>query len=193
MIVTAQPNVWRRFWEKGGWWRALLLVVAYYALYQGVPLIFAPLFEAAGATDAAATVWIFTVIPIALGGVVLVVFAWSLGWLRELFGPQPIRGRGWMWIAVAVVLVFNILHFATIDYASAGTGVVVAWLVAGLCIGFAEETLTRGYPTTSTVATLSGLGNPAVIIVGLLLLLFIRGQVPSSSATDAFGAPAQLR
>ena len=256
MIVTAQPNVWRRFWEKGGWWRALLLVVAYYALYQGVPLIFAPLFEAAGATDAAATVWIFTVIPIALGGVVLVVFAWSLGWLRELFGPQPIRGRGWMWIAVAVVLVFNILHFATIDYASAGTGVVVAWLVAGLCIGFAEETLTRGfvvnlmrkrgyreiavacvsaalfaalhagnlltgqplfatlfqlvytfafgilmyltlrvtgnliwpillhastdpsiflfttYPTTSTVATLSGLGNPAVIIVGLLLLLW---------------------
>lgn len=135
---------WRRFWERGGWWRSLLLVVAYFAVYEGVPLLFAPLFPA-GETDPAAQVWLFTAIPVAFGGLVLVVLAWSLGWLRELFGPQPIRGRGWMWIAVAAVLVFNILRFATIDYAEAGAGIVVAWLVAGLFIGFAEEVLTRGF------------------------------------------------
>lgn len=144
--MTSAPesvSPWRRFWEKGGWWRSLLVVIAYFAIYQGVPLLFAPLFPTA--QDPAATIWLFTVIPIAFGGLVLVAFAWSLGWLAELFGPQPIRGRGWMWVAVAVVLTFNIVHFATIDYAKAGAGVVIAWLVAGLCIGFAEETLTRGF------------------------------------------------
>ena len=86
-----------------------------------------------------------TALPILIGGVLLVLFAWSIGWLRELFGPQPIRGRGWMWIAVAVVLLTNLFRFATLDYAEAGAPTVVAWLVAGLCIGFAEELLTRGF------------------------------------------------
>ncbi|MEN2741438.1 CPBP family intramembrane glutamic endopeptidase [Microbacterium sp. X-17] len=264
---------WRRFWERGGWWRSLLVVVAYFVIYEGVPLLFAPLFPAS--PGPAALVWFFTVIPIAFGGLVLVAFAWSLGWLRELFGPQPIRGRGWMWIAVAVVLVFNILRFATVDYAKAGAGVVVAWLVAGLCIGFAEETLTRGfvvnilrkhgyreivvasvsaalfaalhagnlltgqsllatafqlvytfafgilmyltlrvtgnliwpillhastdpstflatlYPTQGPVAAVAGLGNPAVIVAGLVLLIFIRGRVAQSTA-EGLEPPARL-
>jgi membrane protease YdiL (CAAX protease family) len=85
------------------------------------------------------------VVPIAFGGVILVLFALSLGWMPELFGRQPIRGRGWMWIAVAVVLLFNVLHFASTDYAKAGAGYALAWLASGLVIGFAEETLTRGF------------------------------------------------
>ena len=267
--MTSAPETfspWRRFWEKGGWWRSLLAIVAYFAIYEGVPLLFAPLFPST--KDPAATVWLFTVIPIAFGALVLVAFAWSLGWLRELFGPQPIRGRGWMWIAVAVVLVFNIVHFATVDYGKAGPGVVIAWLVAGLFIGFAEETLTRGfvvnlmrkhgyreiavasvsaalfallhasnlltgqsllatafqlvytfgfgilmyltlrvtgrliwpillhastdpsiflstlYPTHSAAATLGGVGNPAVIVTGLILLIFVRGRVTAGRPSD---------
>ncbi|MDF0512248.1 CPBP family intramembrane metalloprotease [Agromyces sp. H3Y2-19a] len=134
---------WRRFWERGGWWRSLLAVVAYYTLYQGGSFLFGPLL--AGIDDPAMAVFVGTALPIALGGVILVVFAVSLGWLRELFGPQPIRGRGWMWIAVGVVLLFNVLRFATVDYAEAGAAMVITWLVAGLFIGFAEETLTRGF------------------------------------------------
>lgn len=267
---TSSP--WRRFWEKGGWWRSLLVVAAYFVIYQGVPLLFAPLFPTA--PGPAATIWLFTIIPITFGGLVLVAFAWSLGWLRELFGPQPIRGRGWMWIAVVVVLLFNILRFAAVDYAKAGAGVVVAWLVAGLCIGFAEETLTRGfvvnlmrkhgyreiavasvsaalfaalhagnlltgqsvfatalqllytfafgilmylalrvtgnlvwpillhastdpstflstlYPTQGAVAAFAGLGNPAVIVTGLILLIFFRGRVSRSTTT---GVDAPIR
>ncbi|MFE4949213.1 type II CAAX prenyl endopeptidase Rce1 family protein [Leifsonia sp. NPDC056665] len=267
---TSSP--WRRFWEKGGWWRSLLVVVAYFVIYQGVPLLFAPLFPTA--PGPAAAIWLFTIIPITFGGLVLVAFAWSLGWLRELFGPQPIRGRGWMWIAVAVVLLFNVLRFAAVDYAKAGAGVVVAWLVAGLCVGFAEETLTRGfvvnlmrkhgyreiavasvsaalfaalhagnlltgqsvfatalqllytfafgilmylalrvtgnlvwpillhastdpstflstlYPTQGPVAAFAGLGNPAVIVTGLILLIFIRGRVSQSTA-EGLEAPAR--
>ncbi|WP_125098928.1 CPBP family intramembrane glutamic endopeptidase [Leucobacter chromiireducens] len=142
MSMQTEVTGWRSFWERGGWWRALLAVVAYFVIYQGVPLLFAPLFPKT--TDPAAEVWLFTVLPIAFGGLVLLAFAWSVGWTRELFARQPISGRGWMWIAVAVVLVFNVLRFASIDYTAAGASLVLAWLVAGLCIGFAEEVLTRG-------------------------------------------------
>ena len=141
--TTSGANGWQRFWNRGGWWRSLLLVVAYYALYQLGSLAFLPLL--ASTDDPAAQIWFGTVLPVALGGVILLAFAWSAGWLREVFGPQPIRGRGWMWIAVAVVLLFNVLHFASVDYGAAGAGVVIAWLAAGLCVGFAEELLTRGF------------------------------------------------
>ncbi|UNK71521.1 CPBP family intramembrane glutamic endopeptidase [Microbacterium sp. H1-D42] len=275
MSDIKSTNAWQRFWEKGGWWRSAIAVAAYFVVYQYVPLLFAPLFPDSAGLDDAAKVWIFTVIPIAFGGLVLVLFAWSLGWFRELFGPQPIRGRGWMWIGVATVLVFNIVHFATVDYGTAGASAVIAWLVAGLCIGFAEETLTRGvvvnlmrkhgyreiavatvsaalfavlhagnlltgqsllatlfqlvytfgfgilmyltlrvtgslvwpillhastdpsiflatsYPTTGLGATLGGLGNPAVIIVGLILLIFIRGKV--TPAADVISTPGEAR
>ena len=187
-------NGWRRFWERGGWWRALLLVVAYYALYQLGSFAFLPLVTSTD--DPAALTWFGTALPIALGGVLLVLFAWSVGWLRELFGPQPIRGRGWMWIAVAVVLVFNVLRFATIDYGAAGAGVVVAWVVAGLFIGFAEEVLTRGF-----VVNLMRKGGYREIVVALVsALLFallhsgnlLSGQSPLATGfqlvyTFAFG------
>ena len=187
-------NGWRRFWERGGWWRALLLVVAYYALYQLGSFAFLPLVTSTD--DPAALTWFGTALPIALGGVLLVLFAWSVGWLRELFGPQPIRGRGWMWIAVAVVLVFNVLRFATIDYGATGAGVVVAWVVAGLFVGFAEEVLTRGF-----VVNLMRKGGYREIVVALVsALLFallhsgnlLSGQSPLATGfqlvyTFAFG------
>lgn len=147
MTASTAPTAtsrWTQFWERGGWWRALLLVVAYYVLYQLGGLLFVPL-KAGMEPGSAGTVIVDFVLPIALGGLLLVGFALSVGWLRELFARQPIRGRGWMWIAVAVVLTFNVLRFATLDYAAAGLDVVFAWLLAGLCIGFAEEVLTRGY------------------------------------------------
>ncbi|RZU66873.1 CAAX prenyl protease-like protein [Microterricola gilva] len=135
---------WKRFWERGGWWKAVILAAAYYALYQLGGLLFLPLAEQAE-PGSAAYILATVALPIFLGCVILMAFGLSLGWLRELFGRQPIRGSWWMWIAVAVVLLFNILRFATIDYAEAGFDVVAAWLFASLFIGFAEEVLTRGY------------------------------------------------
>lgn len=141
--TTPTESGWRKFWNSGGWWRSLLLVLTYYVLFQLGSLLFGPAVTAT--KDPALIIFFSQTLPIALGGAILVVFAWSMGWLRELFARQPIRGSWWMWIAVAVVLLFNVLHFASTDYAKAGAGVVIAYLVAGVFIGFAEETLTRGF------------------------------------------------
>lgn len=140
----ASMSPWKRFWEKGGWWKAVILAAVYYALYQALGFVALP-FAGHVEEGTAAYILAFVALPIFLGCLLLVGFGLSLGWLRELFGRQPIRGSWWMWIAVAVVLVFNILRFATIDYSAAGADVVAAWLIAGLFIGFAEEVLTRGY------------------------------------------------
>lgn len=166
MFATDTASPWRRFWEHGGWWRSLLAVLVYYGLYQLGSLLFGPLYAAT--EDPALKILIGTGLPIALGCAILVAFGWSLGWLRELFGPQPIRGSWWMWIAVVAVLLFNVLRFATTDYAKAGAGVVIAWLVAGLFIGLAEELLTRGF----VVVLMRRAGYREIVVALISALLF---------------------
>ena len=145
MTETEGKTAWARFWNRGRWWKALILAVVYLALYEGASLAFAPLIPFVGGSTSASYVLVFYVLPIFVGGLILVVFGASVGWLRTLFDRQPIRGRGWMWIAIVVVLLFDVLHLASIDYGKAGPSWVLTWLLAGLLIGFAEETLTRGY------------------------------------------------
>lgn len=145
MDRTVGRSGWARFWERGRWWKALILTVGYLALYEPASLLVAPFLPFIGDASSASYVVVLYVIPILIGGLLLVGFGASARWLRSVFARQPIRGRGWMWIAVAVVLLFNVLRFASVDYSAAGFDWVAAWLLAGLLIGFAEELLTRGY------------------------------------------------
>lgn len=148
MPDMSQP-AWKRFWERGGLWRAILLAAVYYGLYQLMGLLVGAVFGDSGGVrgeaGSAMDVLIGTALPIILASALLVVFALSLGWLRELFGRQPVPGRRWMWVAVGVVLAINVSAFLSIDYAEAGAALVAAWLFTGLFIGFAEEVLTRGF------------------------------------------------
>lgn len=144
MPEIAKMSPWKRFWERGGWWKAVILVVAYYAIYQLLGFASVP-FNGMFDADSAGAILTGIALPIFLVSLVLVGFAVSVGWLRELFGPQPIRGGWWMWIAVGAVLLFNILRFATTDYSEVNFGYVLAWIITGLCIGFAEEVVTRGF------------------------------------------------
>ena len=162
------PSPWRAFWVQGGWWRALILAAAYFALYELASLAFIPLASRIEDPSSAIGVLVFYVLPILVGGIILVVFAASVGWLREVFGPQPIRGRGWMWIAVVVVLLFNVLRFASIDYSTVGMDVVAMWVLAGLCIGFAEEVLTRGL----VVNMLRKAGNREIVVAVISSAVF---------------------
>ncbi|RLP72772.1 CPBP family intramembrane metalloprotease [Mycetocola tolaasinivorans] len=144
MSEAARPeSSWTHFWNRGGWWRALVLAAGYIVLYNVLSLVFLPL--AGGVEEgSAAAIVVGYILPLILGGALLIGFAWSVGWLGSLFQTQTVTGRGWMWIAVIAVLMFNVLRLFSIDYAITWPGVVATWLLAGLFIGFAEEVLTRG-------------------------------------------------
>lgn len=145
MTDLSAATSWKRFWDRGAWWKAVVLAVAYLALYEGASLLLGVAVGGdIGTPDSPKYLLLGFLIPIAIGGLILVAFAASVGWLKDLFGPQPIRGGRWMWIAVVVVLLFNLLRFASLDYAKAGFTVVALWIITGLLIGFAEEVLTRG-------------------------------------------------
>ena len=147
--APAPHSAWRRFWERGDWWRAILLAAVYYGVYQLLSLLVGALFGTEGgirgAKGSAMDVFIGTGLPVLLGAVVLLAFAASLGWLRELFGPQPVRGRRWMWVGIVVVLVINVSALLSVDFESAGAALIFSWLLTGLFVGLAEELLTRGF------------------------------------------------
>lgn len=108
-------------------------------------------------------VLIGTGLPILLGAGLLLAFATSLGWLRELFGPQVVRGRRWMWIGVVLVIVINAAALGAVDFRAAGGAIIAAWLVTGLFVGLAEELLTRGLAVKLMRA--AGRGEIAVALV----------------------------
>lgn len=137
---------WRRFWERGGVWRTLLFAAVYYALYELLGLAISPIVDGiARDKDGALDVFLVTALPIILIIVVLLGFAASVGWLRELFSRERPSGKRWMWIGIAVVLAINLSSVLSIDYAAAGGALVLTWLATGLCIGVAEELVTRGF------------------------------------------------
>jgi len=175
--VTAAPTPavpergWRAFWNRGGWWKAALVVVGYLGVYQLLPLLLLPLTRPMMDEDLFATpgsVFAGLVLPVVLGSIVLLAFAWSLGWLpRPLFGRQPVRGRWWMWSAPVLVLIPVALRLFGIDYAEYSAGVIVMTFVAGLFIGLSEELVTRGIVVT--LMRKAGHGEWAVAAVSALL------------------------
>ncbi|QCQ16647.1 hypothetical protein [Microbacterium sp. RG1] len=97
-----------------------MLAVVYLVLYEVVGFSVAPIVTFAGEPGTASYVLVFFAGPVLLGCLLSAIFGASVGWLRGLFARQPIVGRGWMWIAVAVALLFNVLHMFSIDYDAAG-------------------------------------------------------------------------
>ncbi|MEN0129188.1 MAG: type II CAAX endopeptidase family protein, partial [Brevundimonas sp.] len=166
---------WVAFWSRGGLWRALLFAAGYIAFFLLASQVIAALFGDQIDTDdvfsSAGSIFWGLAAPIVLGGILLVVFVRSVGWARELFGPQPIRGRPWMWIAPVVVLAFDVLRFAAVDYTAYTTATVVATLLLGLCIGFVEELLTRGIAVD--LLRRGGYGEWAVMMLSSLLFALL--------------------
>ncbi|WP_127792527.1 CPBP family intramembrane glutamic endopeptidase [Agromyces sp. LHK192] len=141
-------NAWSRFWNRGGWWRALLITVVYIVVYQLLGLLVGTLFGGLVDPDDQladpASIFFGIALPILLAGGLLLLFVWSVGWLPGIFGRQPIEGRPWMWIAVVLVVVPIVIRLFATNWSAYSVAVVFTMLFLGLCIGFAEELITRG-------------------------------------------------
>lgn len=145
---THSSSAWLRFWDRGGWWKAVLVAAVYMALYLGVSqligILFAGRFDVSDQFGSPQTVAITLLLPIAIGAVILLAFGASVRWLPELFGRQPLKGRGWMWIAPIVVILAAVLRVAGTDWSRYALSVILLTFLSGLFIGLAEELLTRG-------------------------------------------------
>lgn len=160
------------FWNRGGWWKALLVTVSYLAVYLGigqlVGLWLGHLIDEGGVFASARNVAIELLLPIGAGAVIIAAFLVAIGWLGPVLGRQPVRGRPWMWIAVAVVAYPIILRLIGIDYGGFADGVVVVALITGLFIGIAEELVTRG----AGVALLRKAGHREITVAVISSALF---------------------
>ncbi|MCK9795966.1 CPBP family intramembrane metalloprotease [Isoptericola sp. 4D.3] len=162
---------WRRFWDRGGWWRAFGFAVLYIAVFLVVGWLIGRLrlgpASAEAALDSPGAVFFGLALPILVMGLLLVVFVVSMGWRREVFGPQPVAGKRWMWVAVVLVLVPVVLHVAATSWSSYSVPVVLTVLFLGLCVGLAEELLARGVAVV--MLRRAGYGEKAVMVLSSVL------------------------
>jgi len=143
---TTRPGIW----DRGGFWKAALLGLAYVVINvlagKAVLALFGDSINTDDVLADAQSVLLGIGVSVALGGIAFALFAAAIGWLKGLFARQPeLKRTWWMWILPIVVLAFNVLRFAGTDYSKYDVSVVVSILALGLLIGFSEEIVTRGF------------------------------------------------
>ncbi|AQA25034.1 CAAX protease self-immunity family protein [Rhodococcus sp. MTM3W5.2] len=135
-------------WRRPSVRMALGLIVAYLAFYllvgRLVSSIFAGQIDKDNIVGSAPSILFGMALPIAIGAIALLIVTVRLGMIGKIFGPQPIRGRGWMWIGPVLVLAAIIAHLSGTDWSSWTGGRIAAMFVLGACVGFTEELATRG-------------------------------------------------
>ncbi|MGG7099599.1 lysostaphin resistance A-like protein [Rhodococcus sp. 24CO] len=160
------------FFSRPTLWKLLLVVVVYLAFYVAVGQVISRVFSDQINTDnvvASASSIIFGLaLPIAIGAIALLIFITKLGWLRSIFGPQPIRGRGWMWIGPILVTAAIAAHLTGTDWSAWSAGEIISLVALGVCVGIAEELLTRGI----AVKMLRDAGHGELIVAVVSSLLF---------------------
>lgn len=172
METTRPRSGWAAFWGRGGFWRAVLFLLVYIALYTGASFLSGAVSGDRIDTDdlfsSASSVFFALTLPLVIGSVVLALFLTSVRWWRPVFFPGKVSPRRWMWIAPVLVVIPIVLRLIGIDYGRYASGVVAVSLFSGLFIGFAEEVLTRGI----VVKMLRDAGRSEYAVMLLSSLLF---------------------
>ncbi|WP_062291252.1 CPBP family intramembrane glutamic endopeptidase [Demequina phytophila] len=138
------------FWDRGGFWKAVLIGVGYVAINTAIGYLVATvlgdLIDADNLLSDPLSIFLGACLSILVNGIILAVLAARLGWWRQMLRqPTNLSRSWWMWVPVLGVLVWNIMRFVAADYAGFAVGSVVMILVLGLLVGFAEELATRGF------------------------------------------------
>ena len=161
----------RGFLDKGGFWRLLLVVVVYLAIYLAAGKLTSALWPSESEADllsSVSAVFFQITIGLLVGAVVLIAFVAYTGWGREIFGRQTVYRSWWMWIAPVVVALPILFRVLGIDWGGRPLEIVLLVLASGLLIGFVEELLYRGIAVTM----LRGGGHREWSVAVLSSLLF---------------------
>ena len=83
---------WRGFWARGRWWKAVLVVVVYLALYLlaglGLGRMFGHLVDNENIFATPASVFFGIGAPLVVGAILLSAFVASLRWWRPIFADS---------------------------------------------------------------------------------------------------------
>lgn len=183
-VMTETKRGWVGFWSAGRWWKAVLLIAVYWGVYQLLGLlcgtVFASQIDRGNFLDPG-TLFFGEIIPILISGLLLLLFARSVRWLGDLFGPQPVPRRPWMWLAVVLVLIPIVIRLVATEWSAYSVVTVLTILLLGLCVGFTEELATRGLVVTMLRKGGSG-ERLAFVLSSLLFALLHSGNVLSGQA-----------
>ncbi|MFB7587385.1 CPBP family intramembrane glutamic endopeptidase [Streptomyces sp. NPDC056169] len=162
----------RRFFDRPTTAKAVLVVAVYLVFYllvgQLVSVLFGDDIDTDDVLGTGASIFFGLVLPIAIGAAALVGLTAAAGWLRDVFGRQRVRGRGWMWIAPALVLLAVVGHVGATDWSTWDADRIALILLVGVCVGVAEELATRGV----VVRMLRGAGHPERFVMVVSSALF---------------------
>ena len=147
-IAAEQDSGVRAFLNKGGFWRFLLVMAIYFAIYLPAGKLAANLaersFSEADALSSVGTIFVQLTAALIVGSIVLIAFTTLMGWNAEIFGRQRIYRSAWMWIAPVIILTPIVLRVLGIDWGERALSVIIMMMATGLLIGFSEELLFRG-------------------------------------------------
>jgi membrane protease YdiL (CAAX protease family) len=147
-MTTEAPARGAGFWDRAATWKAVLLIVGYLVFYllvgQLVGAVFGGEIDDDNVLADAPSTFFAVVLPIAIGGLALLVFAWRLGWVGALFARQSVAGRRWMWIAPVIVGVAVVAHVGATDWGAWTSAQLLVMVLVGAAVGFTEEIATRG-------------------------------------------------
>ncbi len=182
--MTETKRGWAEFWSAGRWWKAVLLIAVYWGVYQLLGLlcgtVFASQIDRENILDPG-TLFFGQVIPIVMSGLLLLLFARSVGWLGDLFGPQPGPRRRWMWLAVVLVLIPVAIRLVATEWSAYSAVTVLTILLLGLSVGFTEELATRGLVVT--MLRKGGRGERlAFVLSSVLFALLHSGNILSGQS-----------
>jgi membrane protease YdiL (CAAX protease family) len=188
--MTNVDTGWKGFWNRGGWWKAVLLVAVYWGIYELLGLtigtIFSDFIDLKNPLSTPLSVFFGVALPILIAGALLLLFSWSVGWLGELFGRQPVAGRAWMWLAVVLVIVPIVIRIAGTNWSAYSVTLVLSALFLGLCVGLTEELATRGLAVT--LIRKGGHGERTVFLLSSLLFALLHaGNIISGMAPLVVG------
>lgn len=191
--MTHNGSGWTHFWNRGTWWKAFLLIAAYWGVYQLISLAITTIAgDSIDMSDPLASplsLLVGQALPILLSGLLLLVFARSVGWLGDIFGRHRPKGAPWMWVAVILIIIPVIMRLVGTNWSAWSIAQVSAILLLGVCVGFTEELATRGIVVT--MLRRGGSGERIVFILSSLIFGLLHvGNLVSGQAVNTVAVTA---
>lgn len=139
--ASVQPNQNNYRWEPG-WAPAIFAFVVYSLIALGTMKISGVEYDEI--TKNAENIFKSAVLALALGTIFLIVFVTWLRWDFVWRDPGRLSMGKLLWSLPVIMVIGTVARFASVHWGDVDMNLVLGIFIAGVLVGFAEETLFRG-------------------------------------------------